>query len=94
MKLFINPPPADTSSPHLWDLDLYAYVAYLAGQMTLIRDMRSHQVDHSQYLLWNRSPELKAHMTVYTIPRHKGFAVHRLDEYYNTDTLLIHCLSF
>ncbi|MCF7934032.1 MAG: hypothetical protein K9L73_04505, partial [Spirochaetia bacterium] len=56
---------------NLWDLDLYAYVAYLLGQMTLIRDMPAHQVDYSQYLPWNLSPELKVQMSVDTITRQK-----------------------
>ncbi len=64
---------------NLWDLDLYAYVAYLLGQMTLIRDMPAHQVDYSQYLPWNLSPELKVQMSVDTITRQKDPALHRLD---------------
>ncbi len=57
---------------NLWDLDMYSYVDYLLKQMTLIRDVEIHEIDYSNYLPWNLSPELRDEMAVNTITIQKN----------------------
>jgi len=52
---------------NLNDLNMYDYVNYLLKEMTRIRDLNTKDVDYSQFLPWNLTPELRKEMAVETM---------------------------
>jgi transposase len=52
---------------NLNDLDMYDYVTYLLNEMTKIRNLNAKDVDYSQFLPWNLTPELRKEMSIQTM---------------------------
>ena len=52
---------------NLNDLNMYDYVNYLLNEMTRIRNLNAKDVDYSQFLPWNLTPELRKEMAVETM---------------------------
>jgi hypothetical protein len=46
---------------------MYDYVTYLLEEITRIRNMNAKDVDYSQFLPWNLSPELRKEMSIQTM---------------------------